>query len=1154
MQRIARIAGSFAIVLVAYWVYAHTAVPFIEPSAKDLLRNRTGGNTGPAPEFEEPVYLKELEGLFQPGDWEIDKQKPPMVLDINTKAKLLWQTYKTSNDGRMTLWPCTIVFLYEGPTENDAERLRQSVVVKVPDGAIIKFDRPLDTAQLKFGRPIGGELLGKIRITSGGKQQGPEDDLLIHAQHLVWNGLETTSAYPVDFVWGKSVGSGSGLRIKMTRDPNGAESGPDVFGIELFEMRKIDRLHIDLEQDKSPEVLAAITPASPSRGFNEKVSGKGPLEITCKGAFRFEVPMHVASFEKNVEVKQLNLKGPPNQLLCEKLSMHLAPKGKASAANDSVSTDLELERIEAFGAPATLSAPNPNPRESGYARGEHLAYNLKTKLIELDGGPEVYLQQGPNEIHGKKIRYIPDPSKRADALGRAWVKGPGWLRAIDKDRPDQRLDARWNGELNLSPKDGLQVISLTGGTVLDYTGMGKLSSDTIYFWLKENPDADLAKERRITPVWMMARSNVSLDMISKPEKSNDPTQIIANVDELRVWFEQKKSPNGIRVETKSMAEASRDGSQAQSGEVHQLSADLPISVPPIDTQPRRHSVNRQPVPLLPNMRTPNQPNGSPAPARFQPTNAPPTGPDANSGANNGRILNPYITGVATPANNPPAFTPIASGQVENGGAVLPAGRLQRFVLTGGSVDAKVLYSDGQAQPELASLIIDKNVRLAETQTREPGEKPLVITGDRVLVENAAARKTTADSPQPGNIPPNRPMPGGANPLDRGEYKITVVGQPANVNGHGLNMIGANLNLDLNGNLFTINGPGSMELPMPDNFNGQQIANPGTMTVQWKKEMRFDGLVATFKEEVTADSPGRHLHTQELEVKLQQPINFRDPNLQNQKDRKAASLTCKGGVDLESNELDEKQQRSYIRLYVVDLYYDLQSGMITAGGPGWFNSVRPDDSGALQNQQGLFVPIRAATPTSGMAVNPVVQPQSTHPLMATHILFQGSILGKLTPDMQQITVNDSVRLIYVPTDDWSAMPNPDKTNPGPNEFLVKCGLLNLCSMIHPITKAKYMEIAAECNAVAHGIVANSGSNDAIYIARAMRIGYNTAKDQLILEGDGNTDVHLYRQLQLGAPLDDTAMKKIFYYPKTNTISTEGIQSLQINQLAPIGNKP
>ena len=34
MQRLARIAGSFAIVLVAYWVYAHTAVPLIEPSVR----------------------------------------------------------------------------------------------------------------------------------------------------------------------------------------------------------------------------------------------------------------------------------------------------------------------------------------------------------------------------------------------------------------------------------------------------------------------------------------------------------------------------------------------------------------------------------------------------------------------------------------------------------------------------------------------------------------------------------------------------------------------------------------------------------------------------------------------------------------------------------------------------------------------------------------------------------------------------------------------------------------------------------------------------------------------------------------------------------------------------------------------------------------
>jgi hypothetical protein len=42
--------------------------------------------------------------------------------------------------------------------------------------------------------------------------------------------------------------------------------------------------------------------------------------------------------------------------------------------------------------------------------------------------------------------------------------------------------------------------------------------------------------------------------------------------------------------------------------------------------------------------------------------------------------------------------------------------------------------------------------------------------------------------------------------------------------------------------------------------------------------------------------------------------------------------------------------------------------------------------------------------------------------------------------------------------------------------------------------------------------------------------------------------LYRQLQLGAPWDDMAMKKIIFYLKTNTISSEGIQSLQINQLS------
>jgi hypothetical protein len=500
--------------------------------------------------------------------------------------------------------------------------------------------------------------------------------------------------------------------------------------------------------------------------------------------------------------------------------------------------------------------------------------------------------------------------------------------------------------------------------------------------------------------------------------------------------------------------------------------------------------------------------------------------------NRGVVTNPYITG----------------------GAVLPVGRQQRFYIHGGTLDAKVLLQeDPRLQPELIKLIIAGNVRLEETQTREPSEKPLVITGDRVVAESLGATNAAAPAANPQAVDPrtNRSFPPtDSRPDERAAYKITVLGQPALIEGHGLHLSGTNINLDQRANRLWIEGPGSMDLPMPDDFNGQPLAAPSTMNVQWKEGMNFDGLIASFAEDVDASSPGRRLKTKILKIQLQQPINFADPDLQNQKQRKAAFLSCSDGVFLESNLLDEitKQRIAYVRLQVADLNFDLQSGVLTAAGPGWLNSVRPDENNALQNGQGLFLPIGAAAAAPGNAIQPVAQPQPTAPLMATHVRFQGSITGNIDSANQRILFNDRVRVLLAPTDDWSAMLNPDKTEPlGPNEFMLKCDNLAIRNAINPATKANAAEFDAwGNNSVVYGVRSTPREKDVMYTARATRISYNTVKDQLILEGDGRSDVHLYRQLQLGAPPDDTAMKRIIFNKKTNMVF-DGVQSLQLNAL-------
>jgi hypothetical protein len=341
----------------------------------------------------------------------------------------------------------------------------------------------------------------------------------------------------------------------------------------------------------------------------------------------------------------------------------------------------------------------------------------------------------------------------------------------------------------------------------------------------------------------------------------------------------------------------------------------------------------------------------------------------------------------------------------------------------------------------------------------------------------------------------------------------------------------------------------MELPLPDHFEGQPLAMPGSILVKWSKGMNFDGIEATFEDDVDAAFPNRQrfLRTKMLKAKFRQPIRFSDPDLQNQKPDNAALISCFGGAYLESTEYDLPGDRSaYIRLQVADLAFDLQSGELTASGPGWLNSVNRSDDHQRRNHERFFLPVRGAAPPAENAVNPVVQPLPLHPLMGTHVQFQGSITGNLNTARQRIIFNDRINLLYAPVEDWSAMLNPDKTEPlRSGELRLKCDTLAIHRMAPPGGKEQSTELDAQGNSVVEGVLSTATEKDVMFTARAMRISYNTAKDQLIMEGDGRSDVHLYRQLMVGGPVDDTAMKSIIYYPNANTVLPAGIQRVQIN---------
>ena len=203
MPRITRIAGSFAIVVIAYWAYALLAVPWIEPPADP---HRSDGrlpraSATAAGELVD-MRLEQLEGLFPPGRLGTRRTQRFSKSD---RAKLLFERYKNFPDGRVEIHPCTIVFAYEGPAEDEAQRRRQSIILEAPDGAVLKFDQPLDLNRAKIGRLVGGQLNGQVTIRSDWKQPGPEDDLLIITQRH--------SAYRADDLHAATRSISAGARI-----------------------------------------------------------------------------------------------------------------------------------------------------------------------------------------------------------------------------------------------------------------------------------------------------------------------------------------------------------------------------------------------------------------------------------------------------------------------------------------------------------------------------------------------------------------------------------------------------------------------------------------------------------------------------------------------------------------------------------------------------------------------------------------------------------------------------------------------------------------------------------------------------------------------------------------------------------------------------
>ena len=1048
-----------------------------------------------------PVRPNDLAVLFPPGSWQLTDAK---IINSSNQALLLWKDYDTNHgNGWVDLTPLTVIYMPDETVTDPVERLRHAVVMEVPQGAKLRFDRPLDLNKGGgIGRLIEGRLRGPVTIHSQGKQPDHQDDLLVETHDVELSEQRITTANDVDFHWGPNSGHGRQMEIKLLPrlGPRGGDQeGPNIGGIEQFQLEHVERMHLDMGSTSAAD-HGHMVPAKPS-GPGVPAHGPAgtpmlgtlsahaaPVEITCRGPFCFNLVEQKATFRDQVDVLRIQPNGPADHMSCELLSIFFArptpPPGhpqagtRPPAKKGAPGFDLKPTRIEAQGTPTTLDAPLDHLQ----VRAERLQYNLIDGQIYLEDAQEVMLHKDANEIRTPSLRYTPGPPDHTERF-QLLAGGPGWLRGEMADRPGQQLKARWRQKLEVRPQEQNQVISLLGGATLDFQAMGQLDAQEIHFWLRESP-ANLSSpsgsrtggEGSLEPDRLLAEGNV----VGKSP------QFALQVQRLEAWF--TKPPPGAPAATATGVAA-----------------------------------NGLPAPYVPSTLagpalTPGE-GGVPAPAA-----AAAPSPASLPTATQGVPRYPPLGG------QDPASAAGRQAHMEISGRLLQARVLLRDKQPGESTEitgdpvaaAKAREERDQQHGELTEVTVIDNVKLQETQTALPGELPLLVTGQWLHATEANTPRT----------------------------KVTVKGEPAHMEGRGMSLTGPNIQIDRGANLLTMEGPGRMEKFLDRDLEDRPLSQPGNVKIDWQKGMVFDGRKAHFQDSVNVIGNSQLLQAGWLDVYFQQPISFSNPRPQpgvagapppSQVER----LLCGDGVFVENRTIEAGQQASYDRIQLKNLEMNNISGDFHADGPGWLVSVRRGTSEGFSLPGGpLAAPGRPAAvghhvPTVAVGLGPP-QPGPTDPnqLTCIHLRFMRSLTGnRLRND---IAFHGQVHAAVAPAQSWTTtLDSDDPTRLGPQACVLRCDNLQVGKM-GPLSGGSggNLELTALDNVVAEGTD---------FLARCARLTYTQAKELLILEGDGRSDAELYQQ-KGGEGTDASPLKaqKILYFRKTGQAKVEGLHSLETNQ--------
>ncbi|TWT36744.1 hypothetical protein KOR34_16840 [Posidoniimonas corsicana] len=425
----------------------------------------------------------------------------------------------------------------------------------------------------------------------------------------------------------------------------------------------------------------------------------------------------------------------------------------------------------------------------------------------------------------------------------------------------------------------------------------------------------------------------------------------------------------------------------------------------------------------------------------------------------------------------------------------------------------LLLRGSRATP--ANLICQGGVKFSEDPSPGAAQTPLSVEGQRLRVNNLESGSVQVEIAGAGQQAASSGIQSAA--------LAEIVAQ-------GLTLKAATVKLDQAANRLWADGAGNATVNAGRDLFGQATNAATTLHLKWQGGLNFDGETIVVKQDVLGEGPHDWVRCQQVTATLSRPINFTDSRGASSSDIEIAQIDCEGGVTMDHRTIDPGGQTSHEHGKIATLSINRTTGEISGQGPGWIRSVRLESAGG---------PVAAVTPGAAAAAKPG---KGLHFL---RVKFLRGVTGNILAGRRQVSFHGSVESVYGPVMEWEQeLPMIYPNGLPPNTGTLKCEQLTvnedpLARMPGSMTPTGADGLGPiELRAVGNVQIMGAAEGKGLFTAYAHSASYSRAKEEFVLEGNGQSVAKLYQQDSPGARPNVSEYQTLRYELKTGTVYVGG----------------